>query len=377
MPMVRSAQRQRWCARRGIFVVAVVAAAWVALALAASDRAQGAGSQQPQVAGSQQPVHASQAPVQSPSLRAPVPVQASQTPDPSARALLDKYCVQCHSERLRTGGLTLQTIDTANVPAGAEVWEKVIRKLRTDSMPPPGLPRPDAARASAVASWLEREIDRDAAARPHPGRTEALHRLNRVEYQNAVRDLLALDIDAAAMVPADDQSYGFDNIAGVLKMSPTLLERYLGAAHEISRLAVGTSAVLPTAETFRLRSDLSQYDHVDGLPLGTRGGTAVEYNFPRDGEYVIKIELLDLFAGAQVREPHQLEISIDGQRVELFLLGPKGSSSATSTNPYATAETLETRTVVKGGPRVVTATFIKKTVALSESLREPFARPHG
>jgi mono/diheme cytochrome c family protein len=240
-----------------MFVLAVVTALFVALASAAPGRPQGAGSQQPQGTGLRQPVPASRAPVQAPPSQAPAPVLASQA-DASVRAVLDRYCVQCHSERLRTGGLTLQTIDTTNVPAGAEVWEKVIRKLRTDSMPPPGLPRPDAARANAVASWLEGEIDRDAAARPHPGRTEALHRLNRVEYQNAVRDLLALDIDAAALVPADDQSYGFDNIAGVLKMSPTLLERYLGAAHEISRLAVGTSPILPTAETFRLRSELAQ-----------------------------------------------------------------------------------------------------------------------
>src|SRR5712692_67216 len=161
MSLVRLAQRRRWCATNGLFVLAVVSAAWVALASAASDRPQGAGSQQPQGPGPRQPVHASQTPVQAPPLQAPAPVQAARTPDPSARALLDRYCVQCHSERLRTGGLTLQTIDTTNVPAGAEVWEKVIRKLRTDSMPPPGLPRPATARANAVASWLEREIDHD------------------------------------------------------------------------------------------------------------------------------------------------------------------------------------------------------------------------
>ena len=228
----------------------------------------------------------------------------------------------------------------------------------------------------AVASYFESGIDRAAVAHPNPGRTEPLHRLNRIEYQNAVHDLLGLTIDAAALIPADDQSYGFDNIAGVLKMSPTLLERYMGAAREISRLAVGASPTAPTAETFRLRSDLSQYEHVEGLPFGTRGGAAVSYNFPRDGEYVIKIMLLDLFAGAQVKEPHQLEVGVDGQRVQVFTLGPKGGANAMS-SVYATPESLEARATVKAGPRTVTATFVKKTSALAESVREPFSRPHG
>ena len=307
------------------------------------------------------------------------PPQAAVTPsvhETSTRAVLNKYCATCHSDRLKTGGLSLQKVDVADVPAGAEVWEKVIRKLRTGSMPPAGAPRPDAASLDAVATYFESAIDRAAVAHPTPGRTEPLHRLNRIEYKNAVHDLLGLTIDAAALIPADDQSYGFDNIAGVLKMSPTLLERYMGAAREISRLAVGASPTAPTAETFRLRSDLSQYEHVDGLPFGTRGGAAVSYNFPRDGEYVIKIMLLDLFAGAQVKEPHQLEVGVDGQRVQVFTLGPKGGANAMS-SVYSTPESLEARTTVKAGPRTVTATFVKKTSALAESVREPFSRPHG
>src|SRR5262249_3384455 len=158
----------------------------------------------------------------------------------------------------------------------------------------------------------ETQIDQVAVGHPNPGRTEPLHRLNRAEYQNAIRDLLALDIDVAELIPADDQSYGFDNIAGVTKLSPTLLERYLGAAREISRLAVGASNVTPAGHTFRLRSDLGQYGRMEGLPFGTRGGASVEYNFPKDGEYEIKLELLDLFAGAPIREPHDLEVSVDG-----------------------------------------------------------------
>jgi hypothetical protein len=294
---------------------------------------------------------------------------------------MDKYCLGCHNEKRRIGGLSLERVDVANIPAGAELWERVIRKLRTGSMPPAGAPRPDQATYNAVASSLESEIDRDATARPKPGRTEALHRLNRTEYQNAVRDLLALDIDAAALVPADDQSYGFDNIAGVLKMSPTLLERYMAAAREVSRLAVGVAKIPPTAETFRLRSDLSQYDHLDGLPLGTRGGTAVRYTFPQDGEYVIKIEMLDLFAGAQVKEPHTLEVSIDGKQVQVFRLGESKKIGQDPTDPttdvYSSLDALQVRVPVKAGPRVVTATFVKKSDALAESVRKPFSRPHG
>ena len=307
------------------------------------------------------------------------PVRATATSSP--RPVLDKYCSGCHNEKRRIGGLSLEGLDAANIPADAEVWEKVIRKLRTQSMPPAGLPRPDRATYEAVASQLENEIDRDRAAHPKPGRTEVLHRLNRSEYQNAVRDLLALDIDAAALVPADDQSYGFDNIAGVLKMSPTLLERYMGAAREISRLAIGTAKIPPTAETFRLRSDLSQYQQLDGLPIGTRGGAAVRYTFPQDGDYSIKIEMLDLFAGAQVKEPHTLEVSIDGQRVHVFKLGVSRRIGQDPNDPttdvYSSLDALQVRVPVKAGPRVVTATFLKKTDALAESVRKPFARPHG
>ena len=295
-------------------------------------------------------------------------------------ALLNQYCVTCHNEGLRSRGtvpLELQTVDLTTVPAEAELWEKVIRKLRTGSMPPSGRPRPDRAAADSFATWLETEIDRVAAEHPNPGRTEPLHRLNRTEYQNAIRDLLALDIDAAMLVPADDQSYGFDNIAGVLKVSPTLLERYLTAAREISRLAVGASTMSPAGETFRVVSDLSQYQHRDGLPFGTRGGASVSYNFPRDGEYDIKVELLDLFAAAPIREPHQLELSIDGERVTIFALTPRDRENDQGAAYNSGPDELQVRVQVNAGPRVVTATFIKKTDALAESIRQPFARPHG
>ena len=311
------------------------------------------------------------------------PQQASASARPSTAshtALLEQYCVTCHNERLRDRGtvpVALDTVDLSTVPAQAELWEKVIRKLRTGSMPPMGRPRPDARVADSFAVFLETEIDRAAAAHPNPGRTEPLHRLNRTEYQNAIRDLLALDIDAAKLVPADDQSYGFDNIAGVLKVSPTLLERYMGAAREISRLAVGASAMTPAGETFRVVSDLSQYQHRDGLPFGTRGGVSVPYNFPRDGDYDIKLELLDLFAGAPIREPHQLELSLDGEQIALFHLAPRDPETDQGAAYNSGPDALEVRVPVTAGPRVVTATFIKKTDALAESVRQPFARPHG
>ena len=332
-----------------------------------------------------------------------LPGAASPASNAAAQAaVLKKYCVTCHNQNLRTAGMVIDTADLTRLPDHAEVWEKVIRKLRTGTMPPPGVPRPDKSTNDLLASYLEKEIDTAAAAHPNPGQTEAIHRLNRTEYQNAVHDMLALDIDAAALLPADDQSYGFDNIAGVLKMSPTLLERYMGAAREISRLVVGASAVPPSAETFRLRSDLSQYEQLVGLPFGTRGGTVIRYNFPQDGEYVIKSELLDLFAGAQVKEPHQLEIAVDGERVKVFTLAPRGRGGMARPPaqdaakpgepprpPQPSPEELQAlgfggkpaefqvRVPVKAGPRVVTVTFIKKTSALAESIRQPFDRPHG
>ena len=305
---------------------------------------------------------------------------AARAPSDIHEALLKQYCITCHNERLSSRGtvpLELETASLTDVSARAELWEKVIRKLRTGSMPPMGRPRPNVAATDAFASWLENEIDQVAVARPNPGRTVPLHRLNRTEFQNAVRDLLALEIDAAILVPADDQSYGFDNIAGVLKVSPTLLERYMSAARQISRLAVGASMMTPTGETFRVVSDLSQYQHRDGLPFGTRGGLSVSYNFPRDGEYDIKLELLDLFAGAPIREPHQLEISVDGERVTVFHLAPRDAANDQGAAYNTGPDALQVRVPLSAGPRVVTATFVKKTDALAESIRQPFARPHG
>jgi mono/diheme cytochrome c family protein len=295
------------------------------------------------------------------------PSPATGAADP--RAVVNKYCVSCHNERLKTAGLMLDKADTVNVPGHADVWEKVIRKLRTGAMPPPGLPRPDKAMSVALVSYLEGEIDRDAAARPNPGITERFHRLNRAEYQNAIRDLLALDIDVAALLPADDMSHGFDNAAG-MKMTPTLLDSYMVAARQVSRVAIGSPAIRPTAETFRLKADLSQDVSFDTLPLGTRGGTAIRYNFPLDGEYQFALETL----GANADE-HQLELSIDGERIRVFAL--KAGRAPAAAGYDEPDGGLTVRAPVKAGPRVVGVTFVKKSSALAETLREPFDRPHA
>ena len=295
-----------------------------------------------------------------------------------ARALLDRYCITCHNEKLRTAGLTLDTIDVTHVSAGAEVWEKAIRKLRMGAMPPPGRPRPDQATADAFRSYLETSLDRAAAASPNPGRTEAVHRLNRVEYQNAIRDLLALEVDVAALLPADDaDQHGFDNIAEVLSVSPLLLERYMSAARKISRLAVGRPPTGPAVETYRVPLLLLQDDRLsEDLPFGSRGGIAIRHYFPVDGEYTIKIRLQRNYV-EYVRglgTPHQLEIRLDGARIKQFRLGGEAPGNP-APGSYAgnidgtpdweqymlhADEGLDLRLPVKAGPRVVGATFVRK-----------------
>ena len=220
-----------------------------------------------------------------PSAAAPVSPPAPVTGAAEPRALVDQYCTTCHNARLKTGGIVLQDLDLADVAAHGATWEKVVRKVRAGMMPPPGRPRPDNASMAAFATYLETALDKDAAVHVNPGRTEPFHRLNRAEYQNAVRDLLGIDVDVSAGLPSDAASYGFDNIGGVLKMSPTLMDSYLNMAQKISRMAVGTPPPVPTFDFFRLPDDLQQDTQLPGLPEGTRGGMAIEYFFPMDGEY--------------------------------------------------------------------------------------------
>jgi len=310
-----------------------------------------------------------QAAVQAPSAAA----QSATTGTADAhQTVVKRYCVSCHNQRLKSGGLVLDGLSLSDVAAGAETWEKVVRKLRTNAMPPANMPRPDAAARSAFINYLETEIDRAAAAKPFPGRTESIHRLNRAEYRNSIRDLLALDVDVEAMLPADDMSFGFDNNGGVLKMTPSLLDRYMATARHVSRLAIGSASIQPTAETFRLRADLSQDIAFDNLPLGTRGGTAIKYQFPLDAEYTIAVEPL---AGGN--DQHQLEVTIDGERVKLFTVGGRRPAAAAAVAYDVPDDTLEVRVPVKAGPRVVGVAFVRKTGALIEGIREPFFTTHA
>ena len=346
---------------------------------------------------------------------APAQAQPS-SPLAAHRGLLDRYCLTCHTTRQKERGtvpVALDTLDLSNVAADAAAWEKVVVKLRAGLMPPAGSPRPDKAAHNGLTSWLEGELDRAWAAAPNPGRTEPFHRLNRVEYRNAVRDLLGLDLDVSALLPGDDVSFGFDNIAGVLKLSPTLMERYLTAAQKVSRLAVGTPARTPSIDYFRVADDLSQDVHLPGLPLGTRGGTLISYPFPMDAVYEIRPRLTrDLNESMPpYTEAQLLEISIDGQRVGTFTLpgvgggaprpaapppaAPPPSSTQEPARPAISQiqqtvrmtakeresrnradESWNLRVPVKAGQRDVVITFLNRTSALDEAARLPFQRPY-
>src|SRR5262249_47073474 len=292
---------------------------------------------------------------------------------PATRATIDRYCVGCHNDRTKTAGLSLDTLDVARAGEHAQVWEKVVRKLRGRMMPPPGRPRPDENTYDAVVSDLETLLDRAAAANPNPGRTETFRRLNRTEYQNAIRDLLALDVDVASLLPKDDASFGFDNVS-VGGLSPTLLERYLAAAQKISRLAMGSPVRTPGADVVQVPADLTQEDHLDGLPFGTRGGTIVHYTFPVDSVYEVQIRLMrDRNENVEgLTEPHQMELALDGERVEEFTVTPKRSNQ--QAQYYTDAEVdkhLKVRLAVKAGPHDIAATFIKKNSALLETELQP------
>ena len=297
------------------------------------------------------------------------------------RALVDKYCVSCHNARLKTGGLVLDkdAIDLARVADHADVWEKVVRKLHGRMMPPQGMARPDEATTEAFAASLESSIDRAAAAAPNPGRSP-LHRLNRSEYAAAVRDVLALDIDAASLLPADDEANGFDNIADVLRVSPSLLEQYLTAARTVSALAVGDPKTTPIGVVYRVPPDRAQDDHIEGLPLGTRGGILVRHNFPLDAVYEFNVVLLQNIVGyvPGLEWPHELEISVDGERVFLAEVGGPQDNKLSDTNLALTKETLDrrlrTRVPVKAGPHDIGVTFLRKNAAASDEPLQPFTR---
>jgi cytochrome c551/c552 len=266
------------------------------------------------------------------------------------RALLDRYCVTCHNDRLKTANLSLQGLDLAKAADQADVWEKVIRKLRAGVMPPPDVPRPPLADYDALRDWLENEIDRVAETRAAPG-SVVLHRLNRTEYTNAIRDLLDLQIDATTLLPPDDSANGFDNIAGSLTLSPTLLESYTTAAARIVRMAIG-SWKSPVEATYVTPSDVSQNQHLDGMPFGTRGGIVARHTFPADGEY--KFSIQNFGVGSFV-PGEQLALIIDGERAHVWPYRGVGLAVGMTAE---TDGTLEVTVPVRAGSRLVGATFL-------------------
>jgi mono/diheme cytochrome c family protein len=324
----------------------------------------------------------------------------SSAPSPE-RALLDRYCVTCHNQRLKTAGLELDSLDLAHVGAASGVWEKVVVKLRGGMMPPVGRPRPDQDTIEKLASWLETELDRAAALRPDPGRVPH-HRLNRAEYTNAIRDLLALDMDGQALLPADDSGHGFDNIAGTLALSPVLLERYMSAARRISRLAIGDPTIGPafTSRAYAVPINLVQNDRMgEDLPFGSRAGVAIPHHFPLDGDYLIKISLKKSVYEyvVNLEEPHDLDVRLDGKRIARFKVGGEakgkaapltfsGTFMAAGGAGYPTQEWddymtsadagLSVRAAVRAGRHIVGVSFVGKSWE-PEGVLQPPLREYG
>ena len=326
----------------------------------------------------------------------------STAPAPSPqRALLDRYCVTCHNQRLQTGGLALDAADVSRVGEAPDVWERVVLKLRGGMMPPAGRPRPAGPGLGELRAWLEAELDRAAASTVEPGRVPT-HRLNRAEYANAVRDLLALDVDAAALLPADDTGHGFDNLAGTLALSPALMERYLSAARRISRLAVGDPTIGPgmTSRTYTVPIAMTQNDRMsEALPFGSRGGLAVRHRFPLDGEYVVTIRLKRSVYEYIVNldEAHDLDLRVDGRRVARFTVGGaapgkpapvsfSGTFVAAGASEYPTQDWddyrtgadagLAARIPVRAGARVVGVSFADRSWE-HEGVLQPQLREYG
>ena len=333
------------------------------------------------------------------------PAQAA--PAAASAAVLTQYCATCHNERLKSGGFVIDPAAVTNVSAAADRWEKVVRKLRTQSMPPPGAPRPDAAGYDRVATFLETELDRAETARPHLGKLPLTHRLSRTEYRNAVRDLLALEslpreVSVDYLLPPDNISSGFDNIADLLFVSPSNMERYLDAARKISRLAVGDPAMPVMVNIHRLDPEHPQDERVEELPFGTRGGIAVRSEFPVDGTYMVRVDV----GNAQ---GHELEILVDGERAALRQLGgggrgapavatPPGQPDPADPDPTppsvdrpavqgrgaggrgrgaAAAGPLEFPLTLKAGPKLIGVAFVQRTEARDEATLRPRMRSRG
>ena len=283
--------------------------------------------------------------------------------------VIEKSCVSCHNERVKTANLMLDKADITNPGQNAEVWEKVMRKVHTGTMPPPNMPQLAPEDRRALLGWLETSLDAAAAKKPNPGRTETLRRLNRTEYRNAVRDLLALDIDANALLPADESGHGFDNVT-VGDLPPTLLDRYISAAQKISRLAIGSTQKAVQADVIRLPADRTQETHVAGLPLGTRGGVSVPYTFPQDGEYEVQVWLARDLSGnvGGLRErsrKHEMIVLVDREPVKSFTIQKLVDDDTTLD------ANLKVRFPVTAGPHDVAVTFLADSSSLLEAQRQP------
>ena len=295
------------------------------------------------------------------------------------RALVDQYCVTCHNQRVKTAGLALDNMDLNRVGENGQVWEAVVKKLRARYMPPVGRPRPSDQQYEGLIAHMETLLDKAAAANPEPGSPSALRRLNRTEYKNAIRDILALDIDVESLLPKDDSTYGFDNIdSGGL--SPMLLERYVSAATKISRMAIGSLGLAPDARVVMVPADLSQERHIAGLPFGTRGGTVFKHDFLRNAEYLFEIRLSrdrnEMIEG--LYEVHQLVVLLDGAVVQEFTITPEERKqfNETANKAYAYIERpadehLKWRMPVKAGPHEVAVTFRRKPSIASETFEQP------
>jgi mono/diheme cytochrome c family protein len=307
----------------------------------------------------------------------------------SPHPLFASYCLSCHNSRLRTAGLAFDVPGIADIGTHAETWERVLEKLRMGAMPPPGLPRPQRAEVDAVTSWLETELDRASTRRLNPGRPGSVHRLNRSEYQNAIRDVLALEFDVESLLPVDDaDKNGFDNVANALSVSPALLERYLAASRRLSRLALGIPPVGPVTDTYKAPTLLDQNVQVsDDLPLGSRGGFAVRHYFPVDGEYSVRVrlrrQLYDYIVG--LGSPHRLEVRVDGALVLAATVGgadhgtPPPASFAgeifgdpTWENYALTADAkLNARFKAKAGRSTVGVSFVSRRAEIEDGVVPP------
>ena len=285
------------------------------------------------------------------------------------RAILNQYCVGCHNAKVHNGGIALDSVNVDNIQQNPEIWERVARRLSARNMPPAGLPRPNETVYKSLLTGLQQGLDQLVVNNPNPGRTDTFRRLNRTEYQNVIRDLLAIDVDVTALLPSDESSHGFDNVT-VGDLSPTLLERYLNAAQAISRRVIGIPPRSPGGNLIQLPPDRTQEEHVEGLPFGTRGGAKIPYTFPMDAKYDIQLRLArDRNEHVEgLKEPHEVELTLDGERVKLFTVKPPPPGNDHS----AADQHLTIRIPVTAGPHTITVSFLKKQSALLETERQPY-----